>query len=223
MDQPLCLWRSSGCDSQHFSLKQSGVITPFPEQHQTTFSKTSNDFRKKEIPSSGVDLKGMAGLFLEEEMEGGWINMCPHMLGCAGVKPVWALSVSLHHVSKRSPGPRIPGLFIRNCSFVPGSQISEENCDLFQINWSFIVSSLTQTEFTILALLQSLAHVQHSPNQWVQLILLVTNLVIGYYKSRRRKARQSRIIRGLNSAFWKILWLLCCTAPRTHKTLRNPV
>lgn len=75
-------------DSQHFSLEQSRVVTPFPEQHQTTLSKTSNDFRKKEIPSSRVDLQGLAGLFVEEEMEGGWINMCPHMLGCAGGKPV---------------------------------------------------------------------------------------------------------------------------------------
>lgn len=64
------------------------MITPSPEQHQTALSKTSNDFRKKGIPSSAVDLKGLAGLFLEEEMEGGWINMWPHMLGCAGGKPV---------------------------------------------------------------------------------------------------------------------------------------
>lgn len=96
-------------------------------------------------------------------------------------------------------------------------------CNLFQINWSFIISSPSGAEFTILALLQSLGHVQHSPNQGLQLILLVTYFGIGYYKSRRGKARQSCIIRGLNSAFWKTLWLLCCTAPRAHKTLRNPV
>lgn len=48
-------------------------------------------------------------------------------------------------------------------------------------------------------------------------------LLLGTTNQEGKKARQTCIIRSSNSAFRKILWLLCCTAPRAHKTLRNPV
>lgn len=53
-------------------------------------------------------------------MEGGWINMSPHMLGCAGgeicLSAAGAITKSPYHISEHSLGERIPCVFIRTAS-----------------------------------------------------------------------------------------------------------
>lgn len=47
--------------------------------------------------------------------------------------------------------------------------------------------------------------------------------LLGYWLPQIKKGKGKTELHNQNSAFWKILWLLCCTAPQAHKTQRNPV